>query len=82
MLLIDLVLVEILFVERNVVAVVDSVTSSFSLTYVPLCNDEEDLTLSRGPLLVLKILLLTGEMGLITHHSLGTLNFDLLRLLP
>ena len=82
MLMIDLVLVEILFVERNDVAVVDSVTSSFSLTCTPLCNDEEDLTLSRGPLLVLKILLLTGEMGLITHHSLGMLNFDLLRLLP
>ena len=82
MLMIDLMLVEILFVERNDSVVVDVVTSSFSLTCTPLCNDEEDLTLSRGPLLVLKILLLTGEMGLITHHSLGMLNFDLLRLLP
>ena len=82
MLMIDLMLVEILFVERNDFAVAVVVTSSFSLTCTPLCNDEEDLTLSRGPLLVLKILLLTGEMGLITHHSLGMLNFDLLRLLP
>ena len=70
MLMIDLELVEILFVERNDSVVVDVVvTSSFSLTCTPLCNDEEDLTLSRGPLLVLKILLLTGEMGLITHVS-------------